>query len=179
MIATVALNGKPEFAVADGHGQIFVNLENTNETLAINTKSMKITARWNIYPCQRPSGLAMDKQNSRLFIACNNSMLTILNAKNGHVVRTIPVGKRVDTVAFDATNRELIASTRDNKLTIFAQDDADHYRVAQQLNMPGGLESFGVDEKTGQLFIPTANFEAYSGHPSPLTRGFITMILKR
>src|SRR5579871_1741661 len=89
---TVALGGKPEFAVTDGKGHVFDNIEDKSEIVEINTKTMEVTAHWPLAPCESPSGLAFDKVHARLFAACENEMMAVVDAKTGKVVTTVPTG---------------------------------------------------------------------------------------
>jgi len=42
---TIAVGGKPEFAVSDGRGSVFVNIENTSELLQINSQKLAVVHR--------------------------------------------------------------------------------------------------------------------------------------
>ena len=67
VVGTLALGGKPEFAVADGKGSIFVNNEDTSELIEFDAKNLTETHRWPLAPCKSPSALAMDGKSRRLF----------------------------------------------------------------------------------------------------------------
>ena len=54
--ASVDLGGKPEFAVADGRGKVFVNLVDKNAVAVIDTSAMKVTAKWPITVATQPVG---------------------------------------------------------------------------------------------------------------------------
>lgn len=157
-IGTIPVGGAPEFAVADGQGHIFVNLEDTSELLAIDSKHQKVMKRWALAPCEGPTGLAMDSHNQRLLAGCGNKLLAVVNAKSGHVITTMPIGDHVDAVAFDPATREIISSAADGTLTVIAQDDADHYHVVQTVTTPLRSKTFALDEKTHRLFVPSATF---------------------
>src|ERR1700730_7567815 len=60
VVGTVALGGAPEFTIADGHGYVFVNLEDKSELLRIDTKSLQVKNRWKVAPCEAPSRMAFD-----------------------------------------------------------------------------------------------------------------------
>src|SRR5215469_9329514 len=72
VVATIPLDGKPEFAAADGKGRVYVNIEDKSELSAIDAGAAKVTATWSLAPCQEPSGLAMDTAHRRLFSGCDN-----------------------------------------------------------------------------------------------------------
>jgi len=186
-IATMALKGQPEFAVADGRGHVFVNLEDKSETLAIDSRRLKVVKRWALAPCESPASLALDRTNHRLFVGCANHMLAVVNADNGEVITTLPVGEHVDATAFDASTHAVISSAADGTLTVIAQDDANHYHVAQTVTTPLRSKTFGLDEKTDRLFVPAADFGAAppasadnpKGRPAVLPGTFTMQILEQ
>lgn len=98
---TVELGGGPEFAAADGRGYVFNNLEDKSELVKIDARKLKVDARWPLAPCQRPSSMAMDRADRRLFIGCRSRVMAVVNADNGHVITTLPIGDHVDATSFD------------------------------------------------------------------------------
>src|SRR6516165_6976880 len=130
---TIDLGGGPEFAVSDGKGNLYVNLEEKNETLHIDVNTMKVKDRWPLSPCATPTSLAMDVENHRLFVGCRSHHFAVLNAENGKVVFTAPIGERVDAGAFDSKTRLVYLSTGDGKVFVFHQDSPDQYSLAQEI----------------------------------------------
>src|SRR5208337_1486196 len=49
-VATIDLGGGPEFAVVDGKGTVYVNLEDKNELLLIDSQKLIIKSRWPVAP---------------------------------------------------------------------------------------------------------------------------------
>src|ERR1700690_4233923 len=87
VLATLPLGGAPEQAVADGKGMIYDNLEDKNEVIAIDSRILKITARWPVAPARQPVSIAMDRERRRLFIAGRNpQLLVVMNADNGKII---------------------------------------------------------------------------------------------
>jgi len=153
---TIALGGGPEFAVSDGKGNLYVNLEEQNETLHIDVNTLQVKDRWPLAPCATPTSLAMDTENRRLFVGCRSKHLAVLNADTGKVVFTAPIGDHVDAGAFDNKTRLVYLSTGDGKVFVFRQDSPDKYSVAQEINTKPGAKTMGYDSKTGNLFVPTS-----------------------
>ena len=83
---TIDLGGQPEFAVSDGAGHVFVNLEDKNVVLKLDAKKMTVLERWPLEPGETPTGLSMDTKTQRLFVGCRNKLLVVVNAENGKVV---------------------------------------------------------------------------------------------
>jgi YVTN family beta-propeller protein len=156
VVGTIALGGGPEFAVSDGKGNLWVNLEEKNETLHIDVNELKVKDRFPLAPCATPTALAMDRENRRLFVGCRSKHLAVLNADNGKVVFTAPIGERVDAGAFDAKTRMVYLSTGDGKVFVFHEDSPDQYSQVQEITTKAGAKTMGFDAKTGNLFVPTS-----------------------
>ena len=152
---TIALGGGPEFAVSDGQGNLYVNLEEQNETLHIDVNALKVVARWPLAPCATPTSLAMDRENRRLFVGCRSKHLAVLAADTGKVVFTAPIGERVDAGAFDSRTRTVYLSTGDGRVFVFHQDSPDQYSQIQEITTKTGAKTMGFDPRTGNLFVPT------------------------
>jgi len=155
VVGNIALGGGPEFAVSDGKGNLYVNLEEQNETLHIDVNEMKVKERWPLAPCATPTALAMDRENRRLFVGCRSKQLEVLNADDGKIVFTAPIGERVDAGAFDVHARMVYMSTGDGKVFVFHQDSPDAYTQVQVITTKAGAKTMGFDAKTGNLFVPT------------------------
>ena len=122
VIKTFPLEGKPEFAVADGHGKIFVNIEDKSELVEFDAQKLSILHRWSLAPCTEPSGLAMDTKTRRLFAGCDNKMMAVVDADSGKVLATPPIGEGVDANAFDPETGYAFASTGEGTLNVIHED---------------------------------------------------------
>ena len=162
LAGTIDLGGGPEFAVSDGKGNLYVNLEENNETLHIDVNAMKVKDRWPLAPCATPTSLAMDVENRRLFVGCRSHHFAVLNADDGKVVFTAPIGERVDAGAFDAKTSLVYLSTGDGKVFIFHQDSADQYSLSQEITTLKGAKTMGYDPKTRNVIVPTSDNGAMS-----------------
>jgi YVTN family beta-propeller protein len=153
---TIALGGGPEFAVSDGKGSLWVNLEDKGETLHIDVNELKVKDRFALAPCATPTSLALDRENRRLFVGCRNKQLAVLNADTGKVILTAPIGERVDAGAFDPRTRMIYLSTGDGKVFVFHQDSPDKYTQVQEITTKAGAKTMGYDAKTGNVIVPTS-----------------------
>ena len=155
-VGTIPLGGGPEFAVSDGKGNLYVNLEEQNETLHIDVNELKVKERWPLAPCATPTSLALDAENHRLFVGCRSRHFAVLNADTGKLVFTAPIGERVDAGAWDPKSKLAYESTGDGKVFVFHQDSPDKYSLVQEVVTKAGAKTFGYDSKTGNLFVPTS-----------------------
>ena len=167
VIATLPLGGAPEQAVADGKGMIYDNLEDANEVIALDSRTLKIKSRWPVAPAGQPVSIAMDRKNRRLFIAGRNpKMLVVMDADNGKIIGPpFPIGDRVDTNIFDPDFGLVAVSTREGTIHIFHEDSADKLSVVETVKTEFGAKTMGLDPKTHNLLVDTSDFDA----PGPPT----------
>ena len=158
VVGTIKLDGKPEFAVSDGKGEIFVNLEDKSQLLALDPNKLEVKSRWPLAPCQEPSGLALDGKNRRLFSACDNKMMAIVDADSGKLLTTVPIGEGVDGAAFDPETNLAFASCGEGVLTVVREDSPNKFSVAENVPTQEGARTTTLDPKTHQVFVVTAKF---------------------
>jgi len=160
VVATIPLGGKPEFAQADaGAGLVFVNLEDKNEVAVIDAKTHAVIHHWPIAPGEEASGLAFDAKNHRLFPACGNHLMAMLDSTSGKVLATVPIGDGVDGCAFDPQTGLAFASCGDGTTTI-ARADGDKLTVVQVLKTEKSARTMALDPATHKIYLPAAKFEA-------------------
>ncbi len=158
VVGTVPLDGKPEFAVSDGKGRVFVNIEDKNVVAVIDAQKLAVERRWPLAPCEEPSGMAIDREHKRLFIGCRNKMMAVLDSESGHVVTTVPIGEGVDANAFDPATSLVFASCGDGTLTVAHEDSPDKFTVVQNVQTQRGARTMALDEKTHNVFFAAAQF---------------------
>ncbi len=159
LVATITLSGKPEAAVADGKGMMFVDIEDKNEIMAIDTRKAAVVATWALPGCNEPAGLAMDEKTRRLFVGCHNKQLLVLNADNGKVVATLPIGEGVDANAFDAEKNLIFSSQSDGTLSIIKQESADKYSVQQTVATQKFARTMALNPTSHEVYLVTAEFD--------------------
>jgi YVTN family beta-propeller protein len=156
VVGTVNLGGGPEYAVADGSGYIYNNLEDASVVLRINARSLKVEQRWPTAPCASPSSMAMDRPNRRLFIGCRNKLMVVVNADTGQVIATLPIGDHVDATAFDSASRLIFNSNGEGTITVIHQDSPDKYSVVENVKTLPRAKTMALDPTTHRLFLSTA-----------------------
>ena len=158
VVATVPLGGGPEFAGSDGKGTLFVNLEDKNETLAIDVQTNTVTHRWPIAPGDGPSGLAMDGAKGRVFAGCHNEQMVVLDTASGKVLATPAIGQGVDACAFDPGTGFAFASCGDGTLTVVKEENGS-FPVVEKIVTKKGARTMALDPATHAVYLPTAEFE--------------------
>ena len=158
VVATIPLEGKPEFPVSDGKGKVFVNIEDKSIISVIDIKSMKVEKSWPIAPGEEASGLALDNESHRLFTVCGNKLMVVVDAIDGHVVTSLPIGDGCDGVKFDPTLKRAYASNGEGTLTVVQEVNKDSFKVIENLPTMKGSRTLAVDTKTHHVYLPGAEF---------------------
>ena len=153
---TVDLGGGPEFAVADGSGYVYNNIEDASLVLKINARSLKVEQRWPTAPCASPSSIAMDRPNRRLFVGCRSKVMAVMNADTGQVITTLPIGDHVDATAFDPESWLIFNSNGEGTITVIHEDSPDKYSIVETVKTVPKAKTMALDLKTHQLFLSTA-----------------------
>jgi YVTN family beta-propeller protein len=167
VLATLALEGKPEFAVADGQGHVYVNLENKNSVSEIDSRGLRVDKTWALPGCEEPSSMAIDAAHRRLFIGCGNQVMAVVDADQGRVIATLPIGQHVDATVFDAGAGLIFNANGDGTMTVIKAVSADKFEVVENVATQKGARTVALDSKTHKLFLSTAQF----GPPSPASAG--------
>ena len=159
VVGTIGLGGAPEFAVADGSGTVYVNLEDKNEVVAFDSRTLTIKSCWPVAPAGRPTALAMDIKHRRLFSAGRDpQILVMLDADSGKVIQSFPISAGVDAAAYEPETGLLFASTREGMVHIFHEDSPDKFSEVETVKTEFGAKTLGLDTKTHNLFLDTADF---------------------
>jgi YVTN family beta-propeller protein len=152
---TISLGGTSEYVQAEPKtGIIYQNLEDTSEVVVIDPNKAAVIARYKTAPGEEPTGLALDAEHRRLFSACGNGKLVVLDADNGRVIATVPIGSGVDFAAYDAgLKRVYTANGSSGTMTVIHQDSADQYTVLENVPTHRGGHALAIDPVTHRIYI--------------------------
>ena len=157
-ISTIELPGKPELAVTNDAGNVFVNIEDKNEIAVIDSGSNKVLKTYPIGDGVEPTGLAIDEKNNRLFSVCANKKMEILDSETGRVVSEVTIGGGPDSAAFDSSLGIAFSSNGDGTLTVIKEDDPDNFSVLQNVTTQKGARTMAYDLDNHRVFLVTASF---------------------
>jgi YVTN family beta-propeller protein len=157
VVATVALPGKPEFPTADGKGNVFDNIEDKNEIVRLDARKPGITAVWPLTGCDSPSGMAIDLAGGRLFSACDNKTMAVVDSGDGKILATPMIGDGPDAAGYDPNTKLAFSSNGDGSLSV-VKADAAGYKVVQTLKTEPRARTMALDPRTGKVYLVTAQF---------------------
>jgi DNA-binding beta-propeller fold protein YncE len=153
VVGTLTLDGGPEFAVSNGKGLMYVNLEDQSEIEEFNPKTLKKIATWSIAPGEGPSGLAMDIKNNILFSGCHNKMMMIVNAKTRKVITHVPIGGHVDACRYDPDTHLAFSSNGEGNLTLVKEITPKKFMELENIPTEPGLRTMALDPATHNVYL--------------------------
>lgn len=158
-IETVKLGGSAaEAGISDGKGTIFVNLEDLNEVVSFDAKTLAVKNRWKTASGEEPTGLAIDLENNLLFTVCKNNKMIVLDSKNGKLIAEIPIGSRCDGVVFDPILKTAYSSNGEGTITAVHEDSPSTFSVIETIKTDVGARTITFDPKTQHIFTMTAQY---------------------
>jgi YVTN family beta-propeller protein len=155
----IAVPDRPEFAVDDGNGQIFLNIDSDpGQMMVIDSKTLAVKATWPLPGCDGPSGLAIDREHHRLFSVCDGKVMAVTDSQSGKHVAAVAIGEHPDAAAYDRRRGLVYSSNGEGTLTVIHQDTPDHYSVVQTLDTKRGARTMALDPVTGRVYLVTSDF---------------------
>jgi DNA-binding beta-propeller fold protein YncE len=161
-------DGKLEGLAFDGRGQGFVNAEDKSAVYVFDVKTLQPKAKWSSAPGEGGTGLVIDAPHHRLFTACGNNMVVVLDSDSGKVVATPAIGADPDGVAFEPKTGRIFSSNNDGTLSILQQKSPDSYVALQTVTTQPGCRTITLDEKTGRVVTCAPKF---GPAPAPVKGG--------
>jgi DNA-binding beta-propeller fold protein YncE len=178
-VGRLPLGGKPEFAVVDGHGRLFVNIEDHNQIAVIDTVGARVIARYDLPGCESPTALGIDRESAVLVAACANRTAVAIRAADGGVVEQhLAIDRKPDAVIFDTTNKIFyIPCGRDGTLAVIAESRDGSLSLQPSVVTAVGAHTGALDPKTGRLYIPAADYHLTLTGVEPADGTFRILVL--
>jgi len=159
LVGTIDLGGAPEQAATDNKGHIYVDIEDKDTVAVVDVKTMKVTAHYELSGNKTPAGLAFDAKNKILFVECRNPAVSvIMNALDGKIVATLPIGTGVDGAGFVPETKEAFSSQGDGTLTVIKESSPTSFQVEQNVKTMTSAKTMTIDSKTNHIFLIAAEF---------------------
>jgi DNA-binding beta-propeller fold protein YncE len=153
IVGTIPLGGRPEMAVGDGAGRVYVHLQDRNEIAVLATRLLRVVRRWPVACGTGPVSLAIDPAHGCLFQGCRNGTLAVVDTDSGQEVAALPIGHSVDAVRYDAGTSLVFAASTDGTLVVASQESPDSYRIADTIGTRPGVRAMELDSATHRLYL--------------------------
>jgi DNA-binding beta-propeller fold protein YncE len=157
VVGTIDLGGAPEQAASDGAGHLYVDLEDKDKIAVVDVNTLKVITQYDLAgKGGGPGGLGLDAKNHVLFAFCHEpATAVILNANDGKIITTLPIGKGTDGGGFNPSTMEAFSSQRDGTLTIIKETSPTTFEVEQTVQTKPGAKTCTLDTKNNQIVLIT------------------------
>ena len=145
-------------AIASEFGRGFTSNGRASSVSIFDLKSLKVIAQWPLAPGEEPSGLALDTKNNRLFSTCSNEIMIVMDAGDGHILASLPIGDGSDGCGFDPETSLVFSSNGEGTLSIIQEDSPTKFSVLDTVTTQLGARTMTIDPKTHSVFLPAAEF---------------------
>jgi len=157
VVGTVNVGGDGEGAATGRNGLIYVALEDKNEVAVFDPRTLNVKQRIPLTDIERPTGLAFDAKNDRIFVGGHNKIMLVLDGISGRKIASLPTGAGTDAAGFDPKNHRIFFSNGEGNLTIIRQRSADDYVSEGSVATQPSAKTMALDENTQAVFLPAAN----------------------
>lgn len=183
VVATVDGGGGLEFGDTGNNGKFYVDGAEKNEIVRVDTATNKADAHWPMPSCIKPHGLAIDREHHRLFASCSNKAMVVMNADNGAVIATLPIGEGTDFAVFDPSRGLAYSSNRDGTLSVVAEISPDNFVSLPAIPTQVGARTMAIDPESDRIYLVTADMSPTQSaaprnpHPRPsITPGSVRLL---
>jgi DNA-binding beta-propeller fold protein YncE len=181
IVKTVELPSAPGSSVFDGRGHLFVTLEDPADVLEFDTSSFALVRRRHVPGCRKSVGVAVSTATDRLFVACRNRMLAVMDLQDGTLAASVPIARHNDAAVFDPVTRTLFVSTLDGTLSIVRDEGGDRYRLVENLPTFPGSRTLAMDPVTHRVYMSYAKLAPLPlgamRYPDPIDGTFAVLVV--
>jgi len=137
------LGAHPEsFQLSASGPNTYVNLPDLKQIAVVNRSTHSVT-RWPIgYESNFP--MALDETDHRLFVATRSpALLAVFDTSSGRLVTTLPTVQDSDDLYYDSARKRVYVCGGEGYISVFQQDDADHYKILAKVQTAIGARTAG------------------------------------
>jgi len=154
-LAEIPLDGHPESFQLENNGKrIFVNVPRTRKVAVTDRTTSSVVSTWSTDGALSNYPMALDEADHRLFIVCRlPARLVVLDTITGKPVGNFPVVGDSDDIFYDQARKRVYAIGGEGAVSVFQQDDPDHYREIAKITTEKGARTGFFSAERGELFV--------------------------
>ena len=135
--------------------RIYVNLQDENVFAEIDPATDTVISRDSVGECRGNHGMTLDPVHHRAFLSCEgNSLMTVFNLDTHKAIVSLPMAAGADVIKYDPGLRRIYVACFSGAISVFHQDDPDHYRKLQDFRVQPKVHSLAVDPATHRVYAP-------------------------
>jgi DNA-binding beta-propeller fold protein YncE len=135
--------------------KVYVNLQDQNIFAVIDPATDEVVGRYPVGKCRGNHGMALDPAHHRAFLSCEgNELMTVFDLDKNVPIASLPLAGGPDVIKFDPGLQRIYVACYSGAISVFHEDDADHYRKLEDFRVQHAVHTVAVDQKTHRLYTP-------------------------
>jgi DNA-binding beta-propeller fold protein YncE len=156
IVKTIRFHGETGMPQYDSIAKkVLVNLQDLNLLAVIDPATDTVVGQYPVGDCRGNHGMVVDAQQRRAFLSCEeNNRMTVFNLDTNKPVVSLPMARGADVIKFDPGLRRIYVACGSGAISVFQQDDPDHYRKLPDVAVEPKVHSLVVDPETHYVYAP-------------------------
>jgi DNA-binding beta-propeller fold protein YncE len=135
--------------------KVYVNLQDQNIFAVIDPTTDEVVGRYPVGRCKGNHGMTLDPKHHRAFLSCEgNNLMTVFDLDKHEPIAFLPMAEGPDVIKFDPGLGRIYAACYSGAISIFHQDDPNHYRKIEDFKVPHAVHTLAVDPETHRVYTP-------------------------
>ncbi len=135
--------------------KVYVNLQDQNIFAVIDPATDEVVGRYPVGKCKGNHGMALDSEHHRAFLSCEgNELMTVFDLGKNAPIAFLPLAGGPDVIKFDPGLQRIYVACYSGAISVFHEDDADHYSKLEDFRVQHAVHTVAVDQKTHRLYTP-------------------------
>ena len=132
--------------------KVYVKLQDQNMFAIIDPATDEVVGRYPVGRGIRNHGMALDPEHHRAFLSCEgNNLMTVFDLDKNKPLAFLPMADGADVIRFDPGLSPIYAACYTGAISVFHQDDPNHYRKVEDFPVPHAVHSLVVDLMTHRV----------------------------
>jgi DNA-binding beta-propeller fold protein YncE len=135
--------------------KVYVNLQDQNIFAVIDPVTDEVVGRYPVGRCKGNHGMAVDPEHHRAFLSCEgNNLMTVFDLDKNQPIAFLPMADDPDVIRFDPGLNRIYAACYSGAISVFRQDDPNHYRKLEDFLVQHAVHSLAIDLSTHRVYAP-------------------------
>lgn len=151
---SIDVGGAMEQAQSDGAGKLYVDVEDESKIAVVDLAARKVITKYDLGDKgEGPGGLGLDAKNHILFAMCHSQNCVVMNADDGKILATLPIGNGTDGGGFNPNTMEAFSSQGDGTLSIIKEKSPTEFETEPTVQTKAGCKTSSLDTKNNVIVV--------------------------
>lgn len=135
--------------------KVYINLQDQNIFAVIDPATDEVVARYPVGRCKGNHGMTLDPEHHRAFLSCEeNNLMSVFDLDRHEPIAYLPMAGGADVIKFDPGLERIYVACYSGAISVFHEDDQQHYRKLEDFKVPHAVHSLAVDPETHRVYTP-------------------------